>query len=647
MLHATGRNTIGMKLVHIGSGSFRMGQDRNGDADEAPRHDVRISKPFFMSATPVTNAQYEQFDPTHKSLRGKRGFSKKDDEAVVFVSWHDAVRFCRWLSKKEGRPYRLPTEAEWEYACRAGTTSLYSTGKNLPQAWQRSQEFSWSLKRVSLTVGTTPPNRWGLCDMHGLVEEWCHDWYGPYDNRLRKDPVGAASGLFNVTRGGSHNTALFFLRSANRLATIPEDRHWALGFRVVQATLPKTTAQPAAALPLCMSKVSQEAANWSSTQASSEPYFRQPTCYIRDPLKKSNTPFYRYHHCPAITWCANGDLLLAWFTTNSEIGRELAIIASRLRAGRRQWDRASLFFNAPDRNMTGTSLFHDGHGRLYHANGLSQGDGWADVAWTLRTSNDNGATWSAPILGNAEHQPRNQIIAGMIMTQQGQLIQACDATYKARGGSAIHVSCDRGKTWTDPTAGSARPRFAQNGSGPLIAGIHAGVAQLDDGRLIALGRDNNINNRMPMSISADLGKSWAYRASPFPRISGCQRLVLMKLREGPLMFVSFTDPLERKRPRGLSIVDAAGKKTRIFGMFAALSYDAGKTWPTIKPITNCRTPGTVPTLDGRTFTLSPTSAEPAGYLAATQTPDNAIHLVSSYYYYCFSLSWLETPTVAR
>jgi len=135
-------NSIGMKFVRILPGSFMMGQDKGGDWDERPVHKVNITQSFAVSATEVTNAQYEQFDPDHRVLRGKLGYSKGDDEAVVFVSWHEAVEFCKWLSKKEDKPYRLPTEAEWEYACRAGTTGNYYTGDSLPSSYYKNQENS-------------------------------------------------------------------------------------------------------------------------------------------------------------------------------------------------------------------------------------------------------------------------------------------------------------------------------------------------------------------------------------------------------------------------------------------------------------------------------------------------------------------------
>ena len=236
-------NNHDMKLIQIPAGEFQMGQVDGRECDERPVHKIRITKPFYMAECPVTNAQYEVFDPDHRRLRGIRGVSNGDDEAVTYVSWHDAVAFCEWLSKKEGRTYRLPTEAEWEYACRAGTTTAYWTGEELAEAFYRNQptEGDWSLPgrgmddelrekkgfvSVDLTVGQTPANAWGLKDVHGIVEEWCSDWYGEYQDGEEVDPVGPRDGFTRVTRGGSHNTYAVFLRSAERHSALPEDKHW-------------------------------------------------------------------------------------------------------------------------------------------------------------------------------------------------------------------------------------------------------------------------------------------------------------------------------------------------------------------------------------------------------------------------------------
>jgi formylglycine-generating enzyme len=192
-------NSLGMKMVGLKPGAFQMGSSE-GEWDERPVHQVSISQALFMAVTEVSNSQYEQFDLAHKALRGTRGISQAGDEAVVFVSWHNAVKFCEWLSAKEDKPYRLPTEAEWEYACRAGTTTAYHSGEQLASELCKRQEFSWDPNPVSLRVGQTRPNRWGLCDMHGNVEEWCLDWYGPYAAGDQADPVGHATGDFRVSR---------------------------------------------------------------------------------------------------------------------------------------------------------------------------------------------------------------------------------------------------------------------------------------------------------------------------------------------------------------------------------------------------------------------------------------------------------------
>jgi len=640
-------NSLGMELVRIAPGSFNQGS-ADGEFDEKPVHRVTISRPFFIGATEVTNAQYEQFDPSHKNLRGRRGLSKEDNEAVVFVSWNDAVAFCRWLSRQEDKTYRLPTEAEWEYACRAGTTTAFHTGDALPEVYHKNQKFVWDPEPVPLVVGNTPPNAWGLYDMHGNVEEWCHDTYGPYTAEPQTDPVGCAEGEMKVTRGGSHNTLVEHLRSANRLGTLPEDKHWLIGFRVVQARLPDTKPLPPPEPPLWARDVGQARDDWSDGPDPEKPFFAGPERFVHIPPGANGPLYAKHNHCPSITWCDNGDLLAVWYSTNTERGREMTIVASRRRRGSDRWDAADIFFKAPDRNMTGSSLFNDGRGTLYHFNGLEAGDGWANLALVLRTSTDNGATWTSRLI-NPHHQPRNQVIDGTFRTEEGYLVQPCDAVYGGSGGTAIHVSRDNGRTWIDPGAGTPKPDFSSDATGGTIAGIHAGVVQLSDGRLLAFGRgdnrlgsDDNIGLRMPKSISSDFGRSWHYCSGPWPPIDGGQRLVLTRLSEGPLLFVSFTDS-SRLKPadrQGLLFPSAGGGTFRGYGLFAALSFDEGKTWPVRKLIT----PGEGQ-FDGGAwtdvFTTDATHAEPKGYLAATQTPDDVIHLISSALYYRFNLAWLK------
>ena len=642
-------NSLGMTLIEVPAGSFRMGSDE-GEFDERPVRIVTLRRPFLMAATEVTNAQYEQFDRAHRALRGARGLSREDQEPVLFVSWNEAARFCEWLSRRENLPYRLPTEAEWEYACRAGTDTPYFTGDILPEAYHRHQKDGWDPAPVSLRIGAAPPNAWGLYDMHGNVEEWCSDWYGPYEPGDQVDPVGRADGTIKVTRGGSHNTDVNHLRSAHRAGTLPEDKHWLIGFRVVQAPPPEGTPLPVPKPALWARDVSQIPYGWQDDGAFGDaPHFSPPVPYVHIPADADGPLYARHNHCPSITWCPNGDLLAIWFSTRTERGREMTIAASRLRRGATAWEPAAEFFKAPARNMTGSSLWHDGAGTLFHVNGLEAGSHWANLALVLRTSTDNGATWSRPRLVDPHHQPRNQVISGMSRLADGTLVQPCDAVYRGDGGTAVHLSRDDGETWTDPGAGSAKPEFCDGGTGGTIAGIHAGVVGLKDGRLLAFGRGDTIGGRMPQSVSNDGGATWRYSPGPWPPIGGGQRLVLLRLREGPLLFCSFTDPSEGlDSPQGLRFPDVEGSEYTGYGLFAALSFDEGQTWPVRKLVTAGGPPRTY---DGgawtRTFVMDAAHAEPRGYLAATQTPDRMIHLVSSRLYYRFNLAWLRALAAAR
>ncbi len=633
-------NSIGMKLIRVEPGTFEMGSGRtplpqslydmphrrDGDFDEQPAHTVRIRSPFHLGACEVTNVQYERYDPSHRLVRGKLGYSKGDDEAVVFVSWQDAVGFCQWLGRKEGVPYRLPTEAEWEYACRAGTTSPFHTGDSLPTPFCKNPRRSWypdpvhivDQKIMDLTVGQTPENPWGFLDMHGNVEEWCHDWYGPYEAGECVDPVGRADGDFRVTRGGSHSTDLFYLRSANRMGTVPEDKHWLIGFRVVLGEMPATVPLPVPPPPACQRQVSQRVQNGVGPDLY-KPYFLGPRKYVKIPPKSMGPLFSHHNHDPAITECSNGDLLAIWYTCVEEQGRELAQLASRLRYGQQEWEPASPFWDAPDRNDHAPALWFDGKDTLFHFSGLSAAATWGNLATILRVSKDNGATWSKARLIVPEHGLRHMPIESVFRTQEGFIILPCDAATGGRGGTAIHVSRDNGQTWNDAEG--------------RIAGIHAGVVQLKDGRLMAFGRGDEVEGMMPKSLSKDMGKTWTYSVSEFPPIGGGQRLVLMRLKDGPIFFASFA--------KLMTFRDASGKEFSGKGLFGSLSFDEGQTWPVKRLITDDGPARDVETTDGMRFKMSSESAEPRGYLSVCQSADGAIHLISSMQHYAFNLAWLN------
>ena len=616
-----------IELVEIPAGSFYMGSEgKDENFDEAPIHKVNITHAFRIGRTEVTNAQYELFRPEHKKLRGKNNISTEDDDAVVNVSYQDAVDFCKWLSEKEGKTYRLPTEAEWEYACRSGTYTLYYTGDGLSSNMRRNQTIARIYKSVSLKVGQTRPNAFGLYDMHGNVEEWCLDWYGAYSAEEQTNPTGPADGEFRVTRGGSHHTPDEYLRSANRLAMIPEDKHSLTGFRVVQSDEPLMTA----AIDL------------------NQPFFMEPLVFVREPVSGSGTPFYRHNHQPSITWCDNGDMLAVWFSANQENGRGMVVLSSRLRKGASEWTPAELFYKVPDRNMTGSSIFNNGKGTMYHFNGVEAAGDWQNLIMIMRTSTDNGFSWSKSQIIAPEHTTRHQIISGTLQTPEGWMVQLCDAGPGSHDGTAVHISKDKGKTWTDPWDGKPIANFKDGGKGTTIAGIHAGLVVLKNGDWMALGRGNSLEDEngrkcMPMSISEDMGKTWEYKRTDFPAIDGGQRLVLIRLNEGPLLLVSFTDHPQRTRmnDRGMIFTDANGNTFKGYGMYAAISYDDGKTWPVKRLLTD----GKERHLNGGAWTgffdMDATHAEPRGYLAGTQSPDNTIHIVSSRIHYRFNLKWLE------
>ena len=651
-------NSIGITLARIEPGTFSMGTPdeplpdgltqpkeadgtdsifvpQNGDFDERPVHQVALTKPFFMGTTEVTNQQYEEFDPLHAYLSGKHGFSIDHEEAAVFISWDEATAFCEWLSRKEGLPYRLPTEAEWEYSCRAGTTAPFSSGGALPQGCVKNPDNSWypeptrSRGReevVPLHVGKTPANPWGLFDMHGNVEEWCGDWYGPYSSDSLSDPAGPEKGDFKVTRGGSHGTVAYYLRSSNRMGTLPEDKTFMIGFRVVIGSLPESKPSQTWPVPLSQQQVRQEIpANVTQGPDPTTPYFKGPRKYVHIPAGSEGPLFSRHNHDPGIAECPNGDLLAIWYSTVTERGRELGLAASRLRYGAEEWESASPFWDAPDRNDHAPALWHDGKRRLYFFVGLSNAATWGPLAIVMRTSDDSGASWSKALPVIPEHVGRHQPVESVIRTRDGAIILPCDSYPGGLGGTALHLSYDNGQTWTDP--------------GGSIRGIHGGVVQLKDGRLMGLGRGQSIEDRMPKSLSSDMGKTWTYEPSIFPPIGGGQRLALLRLKEGPLFLASFTG-------EPLPVTDSSGKQRPVTGLFGAISYDEGVTWPKIRLISDDGPGREVEAMDGRKFTLSASSGEPNGYLSVCQGLDGVIHLISSQQHYAFNLKWLETPPPA-
>ncbi|WCM92784.1 formylglycine-generating enzyme family protein [Acidovorax sp. NCPPB 2350] len=299
-------NSLGMAFVRIPAGSFRMGNDepaaslardypameprRFADlSDEAPVHTVRITRAFYMGRTEVTVGQFRRFveasgyraeseadgtggygyNPAYDPATTARGdafegrspryswrdpgFPQGDDHPVVNITWHDAHALAAWLSATEGRRYRLPTEAEWEYACRAGTRTRYAHGNDPASLVRHANTFDqdaapywprWHAQALpghdghafTAPVASYPPNAFGLHDMAGNAWEWVSDWYGEatYAHSPHSDPQGPATGDVRVRRGGSWHTWPLYARCAYRNWNSPQTRYTLVGVRLVR-----------------------------------------------------------------------------------------------------------------------------------------------------------------------------------------------------------------------------------------------------------------------------------------------------------------------------------------------------------------------------------------------------------------------------
>jgi formylglycine-generating enzyme required for sulfatase activity len=241
-LDKTFTNSMGMEFLLIPAGKFSMGSP-GGEAgrgeNEGPQREVQITKPFYMGKYEVKVSEFREFVKaaqfkTDAETNGgayvwvkdkwqrkegvnwmNPGFTQKDDHPVICLAWSDAVEYGKWLAKKTGHAYRLPTEAEWEYACRAGTQQGYSFG---PDARELSK-YAWYVDNAggkTHPVGQKKPNPWGLFDMHGNVREWCQDWYGKYAAGTAVDPSGPLRSAVRVLRGGSWSSPATDLRCAER-----------------------------------------------------------------------------------------------------------------------------------------------------------------------------------------------------------------------------------------------------------------------------------------------------------------------------------------------------------------------------------------------------------------------------------------------
>lgn len=606
-------NSIGLKMIRVQPGSFQMGNDQpipaetlqahslmsNGDYDERPVRRVTISHPFYMSETEVTVEQYSQFRPDTQD-------TGKFSPFLQGVSWFDAVSFAQWLSQKEGKHYRLPTEAEWEYACRAGTSSLFSSGDLPPHH------------------GTA--NAWGLKNLHSGVLEWCWDWHGLYADEDQTDPVGRASGVARVVRGGAIQGATsnrstkygnpnpYYARSANRAGVAPtyQGQHL-IGFRLVEAPLP-TTEPLLADVPFLQQAVRQSNDYLKLGPAENLPYFKKRFLL---PIPPENVPsaaveaaglhpaVMAHNHSPGLVVCPNGDLLAIFFSAPASFAEywpNVTFVATRLRFGSEQWDMPEPFYDFPDVNDQTALLWNDGGVLRLFTGGV----GLAGVPFRMSTSTDNGASWSDiqfPVVSGAIRgfypQPINSAFRGL----DGTMYIPSDAI---GGASLLWTSRDNGKTWFD-TRGRT-------------GGRHTTFALLKDASILGMGgKSTDIDGYMPKSISKDWGKTWEISKTPFAALGSNQRPTLIRLASGRLFFAGDYQHYNGKQPRGITER----------GCYVALSEDEGQTW-TVKTL-----PGTLPhetkVLPGlkEPWGAPKHDAGTLGYSVSKQAPNGVIHLITT------------------
>ncbi len=615
-------NSVGLKLLPISAGTFTMGalnattrslggpaSGVRGDWDEHPAHRVTLTRGFLISETPVTLEAYRQFKPDYA---GSDLFAPY----VTGISWDDAAAYCRWLSAKEGRPYRLPTEAEWEYAARAGSTTLF-----------------WS--------GATPPardaaNPWGLRGISSGIPEWCADWHGPYPGLDQTDPVGPATGWARVVRNSgpemrelsakakdaptlgfrpSRYAAIppYFQRSANRASMPPAAASaegymvHSIGFRIVQGPAP-ATAPLAAAVPFPLDGILQTPAGLDQGPAPDRPYLRKrimlplpPEGGQPDAIAAAGFhPAVGGHiHSGGLAVMPNGDLLEVSFSSTlnaSESDPDATMVVFRLRHGSAEWDLPDLFYDLADLNDQSGLMWND-RGRVWFFGG---GRYIGDVPFKFTTSSDSGATWSPLTIpaitqrhGFIEAQP---ITSAFRDPPGGTIYFGSDAS---GGSSLLWASADDGRTWYD--------------TGGRTAGRHTAFAVLKDGRILGMGgKSTDINGYMPRVFSDDHGKTWSTpEPTPFSTLAGGQRPTLLRLRSGRLFFAGDFQSSSPKVKPPAAITER--------GSYVALSDDEGRTWH-IKRLALAQ-----PHEGGR----GPRAYGSLGYCIAVQTANGLIQLTTS------------------
>jgi formylglycine-generating enzyme required for sulfatase activity len=566
-------NLLGMTFIKIQPGTFQMGSE-TGEWDEKPVHNVTISQEFYIQETEVTAEQYRQFDPSYSLLGYATG-----------LSWYEAEAFADWLSDQEGLPYRLPTEAEWEYVC-------------------------------------TNPR--GVTNMQSSPGEWVLDWHGEYPYDEQVDPVGPEQGLGRVVRGrGLDSDGSYYRRPSSRAGIGPgfAGRQHPIGFRLVLGELPVTSPlryEP----PFVRECIKQSTARALQGPDPNVPYFNQRPMLPIPPDNSSRNEIdgaglhpslLGHNHSPGMEVCPNGDVLLVIYSAEKEYGQYVSLMGSRLRFGSQQWDMPTPMFDFPRANDHAPLLWND-DGTLHVFWGCPRLDGAGPYPFQWVSSDDSGASWGevkfpsfVGTVGSHSRQPINSAL------RVGDTIYI--ASDGSGGQSVLWKSDNNGATWYDP--------------GGRTGGRHTTFVLLNDGRILGMGGKNtHIGGYMPKSISSDGGQTWDVSITPFTRLGTNQRPCIARLASGRLFFCSdFQKWGKCYRAPGIT------EK----GALVALSEDEGETWY-IKKI-----PTALPHERGYCG-----GAATLGYSVARQAANGIIHLITSMNHPCqhfeMNEAWILDPS---
>ena len=586
---------VPMELAWIPAGTFLMGQ-RASEQDaypnkETPQHRVNISRGFWMGQTEVTKQQWRAVMGT-SPWAGRERAGDDDRTPAVFISWDDARAFVEKLAAQTGRPFRLPTEAEWEYACRAGTTTRFYWGDdaNYEQinhaAWWRGNAFLMA-ERHARPVGLMPPNPWGLLDMSGNVSEWCQDWHWFYGDGPDTDPVGPAYAPHRVLRGGSWFTTPGQCRSSRRNHELSSARQSDIGFRVVCGNAPKP--EPGA------------------------PEFNDVFVAGAEGV---NT-----YRIPSLLLAPDGSLL-AFCEARKESQADASptdMVLRRSLDGGRTWLPTQTLFRGLGKEalMNPCPVVDYTNKTIVLLCQKSNEGGEGHNQHLQLVGHDNGLTWSAPLnlaTRIANYDDSFNFGPGIgIQMRNGRLIipgytgvmnEEMDEEWSAR----VMYSDDFGQTWT---LGQRVPQLSDE----------CQVVELNDGKLMLNARGNMGVSCRAVGTSSDGGQSWSdFRWDRALNECPCQASILRYSLggHGEQNRLLFSNP--DNHGEKFNVVD----RTR---MTVRLSYDEGKTWPVKRLI----------------------HAGPASYSCLVRLPDGDIGLIFEggekhrrewIRFVRFSLSWL-------